>query len=138
MTILVCTLTLSACVDEACNLVGPSETAGSHETGADETTLFALVRYDRQESVTRNLAGPGSAIITVGGKGPFSLLYDQSTTTTLPNIRKNQAVPVRADGRLLGTCTWTGTTKLLTVDVIVSVHGQLDGSFQLGCGGWDR
>lgn len=113
-TMLLCALTLSACIDSACNLVGPSESAGSHDETGD--TLLISVYYERDETGS-NIA-PSSIRFRLNSS-EVVVASGERETVNVPNIKQGDLVVVRADGRLLTTCTWNGKLKLFTDDAAV-------------------
>lgn len=126
--ILLCSLTLTACLDESCNFVGPSETAGS--SGGDGTRVMVTIIYDT-ERVGINPT-PGTILpfwqelpmITVNTRmGFFEVKADGRTSIVFEDVKQGEELffgfLVNGAAR---TCTWTGKTKLFTADAFVYIQ----------------
>lgn len=138
-TMLLCAVTLSACLDSSCNLVGPSETAGSHDETGDN--LLVNIYHEREESGV-NLGSPSVRVI-VGNATPVVVERGEFVTLVLPNVKKGDVFPVYVDGKFLKSCTWTGKLKLFNADASITyippvLRGTgLSDPEALICSGWN-
>ena len=131
LTLLCCTVVMSACYEGACGLLGPglvSSDASSHGT----TDLSVRVRY-RNEDVL----GPETVTVTGGGSS-LTVRNGTSDTMTVRGLTKGDSVvfSVPLGGVILRACTWSGRVGLLydaTLDISVDVFSSRPSVY---CVGW--
>jgi hypothetical protein len=131
LALLLCTLAMSGCMEEACNVVGPSETS-SHES----TDIAVLVTYRELDAVA-----PIDATVT-SSRSSGSVTVEPSTPTTLGvrGLVKGDTVNFRVTAgsvTINTTCVWNGRVGLL-YDAKLDVLGSGSGGTQVSahCVGW--
>lgn len=131
-TLLACTLLLSACMDDGCNVVGPSESTGSHSGG---TTLEVIVTYTKgnfaASEITVVSSRGGSLVIGDGGNGII----------VIPNMNKDDSVTFSITGTgQSAPCKWSGQKKVfgdLALNITSLLGPQVSfGGYLLSCQGW--
>lgn len=135
LTVLACTLLLTACMDESCNLTSPSESTGSHGAGA---TLDVLVYFNESPDGVPDKVDVFSSRGGVIAVSDFGLI-------SIPNMNKGDSVTFTASVSTLATkscpcasaiktCTWSGNTGIFG-DPTVSVR-LIGSTFGISCSGW--
>ena len=111
ITMLACAVTVSACINEGCNLTGPSEATGSHQDEKSVTLVVLVEFFDRNERFS-------SATVTVGSS---TTVVERSgfATVVVDGVQKGSRVFISVANGISTSCTWNGNRKIFAADASV-------------------
>jgi hypothetical protein len=132
--ILGCCIMASACYQGDCGPTGPSETAGSHANEPGRTITIGL-QYSIAAGATPSWQPDPQLAIAAGRAGAHTVALQTLKVVTVEDVKTNEAFPVAARGGFIGTCNWSGTTRVAAVDltVIVRPHVSTPDTYLLTC-----
>lgn len=127
------TLLLTACLDQQCNFVAPSETVGSHTD--DGKSADIAVRYGRVPGLIVTWSTPSQIDVTVSKIGNVPLGFGDRKVFLVENVSDGESFRVFLNGRDIGGCVLPNKKSVFDNDLSFLVYpGVTEGQFIATCG----